>query len=158
MSPWRGRPVLAAGSLAAAAADTWATEIGTLAGGAPRMITTWRLLPAGTSGGVTASGLLAALAGAAAMAGAAVAFGWSSSIAPAVLAGGVAGSLADSLLGALWQSRRRCDACAMATEQRVHRCGARTRASGGVAWLTNDAVNCGCALVGGIVTLALVRP
>src|SRR4051812_21487274 len=57
---WQG---LAVAALAASAADTWATEIGTLAGAAPRSIVSWELLPPGTSGGVTLQGSLAALAG-----------------------------------------------------------------------------------------------
>jgi uncharacterized protein (TIGR00297 family) len=55
---------LAAGALAASAADTWATEIGILARAAPRSILTGQPVPAGTSGGVTLQGFLAAVAGA----------------------------------------------------------------------------------------------
>ena len=52
------------GAFAAAAADTWATEIGTRFGGTPRLVTTGRKVPRGTSGGVSGAGLLGALAGA----------------------------------------------------------------------------------------------
>ena len=51
-------------SLAASAADTWATEIGTRFGGVPRSILSRRPVPVGTSGGVTVIGSLGALAGA----------------------------------------------------------------------------------------------
>ena len=47
--------LLASGALAASAADTWATEIGTMVGGAPRSIVTGRRLAVGASGGVTAN-------------------------------------------------------------------------------------------------------
>jgi uncharacterized membrane protein len=53
----------------------------------------------------------------------------------------VAGSLADSLTGALWQARRHCPSCALDTEQRIHLCGTTTRLTGGISWLDNDAVN-----------------
>ena len=62
---------LGAGALAASASDTWATEIGTLWGGAPRSILTARVVPTGTSGGITLIGSLGTIAGAAFMAAAA---------------------------------------------------------------------------------------
>jgi uncharacterized protein (TIGR00297 family) len=54
------------GALAEANADTWATEIGVLSRSAPRLIThPTREVVAGTSGGITSLGTLAAIAGAA---------------------------------------------------------------------------------------------
>ena len=61
--------VAALGALAAATADTWATEVGTVASGVPRSIISLKPLPAGTSGGVTVPGTLASVAGAAFIAG-----------------------------------------------------------------------------------------
>ena len=59
-------PVLALaffGAVAAVNADTWATEIGVLARTQPRLITTGRPAPRGTSGAITSLGTCAALAG-----------------------------------------------------------------------------------------------
>ena len=53
-----------AGAYAAATADTWATELGTLARRAPRSILTLRPVPTGLSGGITLPGTLAELVGA----------------------------------------------------------------------------------------------
>ncbi len=53
-----------AGAYAAATADTWATEIGTLARRAPRSIFTLRPIATGLSGGITLPGTLAEVAGA----------------------------------------------------------------------------------------------
>ena len=57
--PWLG----CAGALAAANADTWATEIGFFSSVQPRLITNGRKVESGTSGGVTPLGYLAALGG-----------------------------------------------------------------------------------------------
>ena len=53
-----------AGAIAAATADTWATEVGLLSPSAPRLITTWRRVAHGTSGGVTLLGIAAGAVGA----------------------------------------------------------------------------------------------
>lgn len=65
----------AVAALIAAGADTWATEVGTLIGGIPRSIRSWRAVAPGTSGAVTASGTAAMAVSAAAHACAAVALG-----------------------------------------------------------------------------------
>jgi uncharacterized protein (TIGR00297 family) len=53
-----------AGAIAAATADTWATEVGLLSASLPRLITTWRRVAHGTSGGVTLLGIAAGAVGA----------------------------------------------------------------------------------------------
>jgi len=145
-----GGPAWAAaalGALAAATADTWATEVGTVAGGSPRSVISFKPLPAGTSGGVTVSGTLASIVGAACIAGVSYFMGVNRALA-AVFVGGVVGSLTDSLLGATIQERRWCDACSEATERRTHYCGRATRVVGGVPGARNDVVNVVCTLVG----------
>ncbi len=153
--PSEGWLVFGAGALAAAASDTWATEIGTLFGGRPRSITSGRVVPPGTSGGVTLAGTTAAIAGAAFVAGLAWMLGWPR--ATAILAGGVVGSTIDSLLGATIQSRRWCDRCGVGTERELHSCGASTRHAGGLARLDNDAVNLASALAGALAALLVAR-
>ncbi|HXT14382.1 MAG TPA: DUF92 domain-containing protein [Gemmatimonadaceae bacterium] len=147
---------LGIGALAASAADTWATEIGTLYGGGPRSIVTFRPVAAGMSGGVTAIGLIASAAGAGFIAILARVFG-AHGDAIAIAAGGFVGALVDSLLGALIQTRRWCPACAQLTERIIHDCGTPTTARGGVRWLTNDAVNLLSGVAGGLLAAWMAR-
>ena len=147
---------LGGGALAAAAADTWATEIGSLASTPPRDILRWNPVPAGTSGGVTLAGTTASVAGSAFVAAMAGLAGWQSPVVVAILVGGIAGSLADSILGSAAQVRRWCDRCDSGTEQAVHGCGTGTRMAGGISWIDNDTVNLVSVTLGGATALALL--
>ena len=89
--------ILAAGALAAASADTWATEVGTLWGGRPRSIISGRPVAPGMSGGITLIGTMGALVGSAIVAASVVGthhLPWAGRAAVAAFAGGVAGALA----------------------------------------------------------------
>jgi len=142
------------GSMAAVNADTWATEVGVLSRQPPRLITTGRPVPVGTSGAVSALGVTATTLGGLTIGVWAAVLAvvdalWRDGtpiLAPAVLiltAGlaGLAGSLFDSLLGATVQGLYFCDACGKETERSIHRCGARARQIRGWRWLDNDGVN-----------------
>ena len=154
---WIRVAALGAGALAASASDTWATEIGTLASAQPRSILTLRPVPPGSSGGVTVVGLAAAVAGAAFVGIVAAAVGWPARLAVAACVGGVAGSTIDSILGATVQARRYCTRCDHATEREIHDCGMQTRASGGIRWLGNDAVNFVSTIAGGLLAMLMAR-
>ena len=141
-----------AGALAAAAADTWATEIGGRSRTAPRLITTGAVVTPGTSGGVTWLGTAGGAAGAAFIAAAAALLGLVGPRAAfLVAAGGIAGALADSLLGATVQVRYRCPACGAVGETRRHGCDADGEPASGLAWMNNDSVNLAATLVGAAV-------
>jgi uncharacterized protein (TIGR00297 family) len=149
------------GSLAAATADTWATEVGVLSGRQPRLVTTWAVVRAGTSGGVTLVGSMSAVAGSlfiglmaallSLVPGDSRLVGSAFSAVACALVGGTAGSFADSLLGASVQARYYCPSCDKPTESRVHRCGTRSTLVGGMAWANNDLVNLGATAVGAAV-------
>jgi uncharacterized protein (TIGR00297 family) len=149
----------AAGALAASAADTWATELGVLARGQPRSILTWKPVDVGTSGGITTQGFAAGIAGAMFIALVAWMVRWPAAATASALVGGILGCTLDSIIGASLQARRWCASCDMATEQRIHRCGAATTRTGGLAWLDNDGVNAlatvGGALLGAAATAFL---
>jgi uncharacterized protein (TIGR00297 family) len=155
--------VACAGAMAAVNADTWATELGVLSSRPPRLITTGRGVEVGTSGGVTwlgtgASlggalfiGLLGGLASLILQQGLAAA----STLLLAATAGGLAGSLFDSLLGASVQAIYWCDACGKETERRIHRCGHETRQLRGWHWLGNDAVNFVASAAGALAAVMI---
>lgn len=145
--------VAALGALAASEADTWATEIGTWLGRAPRSLLTLEPVPPGTSGGVTIAGCVAMVGGALFVALVAEAAGLGGPLA-AVFAGGIAGAMADTVLGATVQERRWCATCEKSTEQLVHRCGTPTSLAGGLAWLDNDWVNFLSTAAGALVAAA----
>ena len=143
------------GALAAAAADTWATEIGTLVGGPTRRLGVGPRVPPGTSGGMSVGGTVGTVLGAASVAACALPFGALSPRAAGwVVAAGVAGSLADTVLGATVQARFGRPGGGV-TERRVEG-GVALPLAGGVAWVGNDAVNLACTVVGAAVAAALV--
>jgi uncharacterized protein (TIGR00297 family) len=90
------------GALAAANADTWATEVGAAAGGQPWDLRTRRRVQPGVSGAVTPAGTLAAASGATLIG----LFADGRHFA-AVAAGGFLGALADSIAGATIQAQWR---------------------------------------------------
>ncbi len=145
---------LVTATLAAAAADTWATSLGTRSRVLPRLPWSGYRVPAGTSGGMTLMGTAGGAAGALIVAGAGAIALDLPILLPIGTLIGFFGMVADSTLGALLQGRFRCPACDVASEWRVHRCGAATIREGGMAWLNNDGVNfvatalAGCAALG----------
>lgn len=150
-APQTGIMAAAAAALAASTADTWATEIGTLSRHSPRDILSFRPVAPGTSGGVTLAGTLASIGGALFIAMIAMILGWPRIAAFAALIGGLAGSLADSILGSTAQEKMRCPQCERGTERAIHSCGTITVRSGGIPGLGNDMVNFLSSIAGAIV-------
>jgi len=145
---------LGAGAIAAATADTWSTEIGTVIGGTPRHLTNGRKVAPGTSGGITLVGTLSGSLGAVLAALIAARMHWETPV-YAIVAGGVAGLFVDSLLGATIQEHRWCTTCSEPTEHRTHSCGTKTAHRGGLRGLNNDVVNLVSITAGAVVTWTL---
>lgn len=96
----------AAAALSEAAADTVSSELGQAHSESARLVTTWEVVPAGTDGGVSATGTLAGVVAAAIVSGVCLLAG----LVPLKWAGfsliaGVIGMVADSYLGALCERR-----------------------------------------------------
>jgi uncharacterized protein (TIGR00297 family) len=158
------------GVMATVNADTWATEIGGLSRSLPRSIVNGTKVSPGTSGGITILGLTASFCGGLVIGAA----GWLFSLWGSLQAGGeaalygigtfsgmlilgalsgMAGSLSDSWLGAVWQVMYRCPVCGKEIEKNRH-CGdtqaVRIR---GASFMTNDAVNVISSIIGGAVSV-----
>lgn len=142
------------GGVAAATADTWATEIGLAIGTKPRSIVNGKIVAPGTSGGITLAGIGGALVGSSLVAVVgwwsyaafeSTAMSWLPFIGVAIV--GVMAQFLDSLLGATAQRRNRCAVCKKLTERAEH-CGQSTSYESGRRWLNNDVVNLACVLSG----------
>lgn len=142
---------LSLGAIAAATADTWATEIGTLSPSQPILITTLQRTERGTSGAVSLLGTIAGVAGAFFISLTSLPWIEISDRLSSVFvltASGLVGSFADSIAGALLQARYRCAVCRKITERRVH-CGHESEKVGGFNLIRNDQVNLICTAFGG---------
>lgn len=133
------------GSVAAATADTLATEVGLLSKAKPRNIIHLRhAVDHGTSGGVTILGeltivvsslmvgLLASLVG--------VIEGATSIVISISLIGGISGATLDSILGATIQGVNKCAVCGTVTESHTHHDKEAKRIRG-VRFIDNNMVN-----------------
>lgn len=150
------------GVLATANADTWATELGVLSSQQPHLITTGQPTSPGTSGGVTGLGTTASALGALSLG---CVFWLLEGAKPAhrllpllSLFAGLAGSTADSLIGATIQAMYYCPVCQKETERRVHRCGTQTQPLRGIPWFDNDLVNFVSTAIGGLIACGLMLP
>ena len=159
------------GAMATVNADTWATEVGVLSRCPPRLVTSWRVVEPGTSGGISVVGTLASLAGSLTIGLAAMAFlaldgvfggaGYAAvgargmrgslSLGLAALAGGIGGSLFDSLLGATVQGIYTSPSRERETERRIDSDGTLNVHVRGWRWLGNDLVNLCSSLVGAAI-------
>ena len=127
--PWHyALRIAALAALAEAASDTVSSEIGEAFGRRAWLITTWREVPVGTDGGVSAVGVFAGLLAATVIAyiGTLTMFpGWY-----VVALCGFAGMICDSFLGALFERR---------------------------GWMTNNAVNLASTCVAAVLAFVMAR-
>lgn len=156
------------GIIATVTADTWATELGILGKGRPRLITTGQKVPVGTSGAISSFGTIVAAAGGLSIGvAAAIALSLSGSpLAPKTLfatlpllliaaLSGVLGALFDSLLGATIQTMFYCTHCKKETEKTLHSCGTKTTGIRGISWFDNDLVNLASSMAGGLIAAGI---
>lgn len=128
-------------SIAAANADTWASEIGSLSKKRPFLITSFKQVDPGTSGAVSSLGTIAALFGSVFICFLAYLY-WDLSIYITVLLVfvGFAGNIMDTILGATVQVSFKCNVCNVETEKTFH-CQRKTLHHKGYFAINNDLVN-----------------
>ncbi|MEO0557771.1 MAG: DUF92 domain-containing protein [Bacteroidota bacterium] len=141
------------GAFAAAAADTWGTEIGTYFRRPTRLLAFGPRVPSGTSGGMSVPGTGGAALGAMVVVASALLSGADGGIAPLELAalvagGGLLAAVLDSALGATVQARYRLPDGQL-TERSAISSGALELAAG-IRWMDNDRVNLACTVFGGL--------
>ncbi|GMI97699.1 Plasma membrane Glucose-responsive Regulator [Hibiscus trionum] len=129
--------------------DTWSSELGVLSDDQPRLITTFKPVRRGTNGGVTKTGLLAALAAGTVIGLTFVLVGFFTTrcsdgmamkqllVIPVSAVAGLLGSLIDSLLGATLQFSGFCTV----RNKVVGKPGPTVRKISGLNFLDNNAVN-----------------
>ena len=144
------------GSVSAAAADTGATELGLLSKRPPRLLThPTKIVPPGTSGGVTSLGFAGAIICSAILGAMAYFLGVIGSPIVAVgvcLVGGLSGAAADSVLGAALQRKGYCPVCMKPTESLRH-CGEVTVATSGAWFVENNIVNLMATVAGALASM-----
>jgi uncharacterized protein (TIGR00297 family) len=147
------------GAISTSAADTAATELGLLYQSKPRLITRpSKTVSPGTSGGVSPLGFVGAALASAVIGLLGIPLGILPNpyfLVPIAIAGGLAGAIADSLMGATMQRKGYCVVCGKPTEALTH-CGERTKTTGGFPFVENNVVNVLSTIVGALVSLALL--
>ena len=148
-----------AGAMATVNADTWATELGVLSPVLPRLITSGKQVPPGTSGGISFTGTTATFAGGALIGLVGWLFDSSLPGLPFILVVAVAGlfgSLVDSLLGATVQAIYYDPVRDKETERRIfNEDGTLAAPIRGTDWMNNDMVNLIAGMAGALAAAAL---
>ncbi len=128
-------------SLAAANADTWASELGVLSKQQPVSIKSFKRVPRGTSGAISGFGTAASAGGSLLIAlSADFLFEIGTIMTLTIFLLGIAGAMLDTVLGAFIQAKFKCVRCGQRTEKKVH-CSVPTSKVSGLTRMNNDAVN-----------------
>jgi uncharacterized protein (TIGR00297 family) len=143
-------------ALAAATADTWGTELGIFSMTKPVLITTFKPVNPGTSGGISMVGSIASLLGSFVI----VVIGsffyeFNTFQFGVVVISGFAGSLFDSVLGATVQGQFRCQICSKITESKSH-CDTKAIIYQGIKSIDNDIVNIFSIIFAALITFLII--
>ncbi len=161
--------ILPIAMIATSNADTWASEIGVLYRGYPRLILKpYKKAEPGTSGAVSPLGIAASIAGAGTIAiitclamftipntilicrsGNVILIGIS------IFISGIVGEISDSILGYILQEKRRCRVCGIICESHIH-CGEETERLWGFGKFRGEYINMISQLISAITCLAIL--
>ncbi|MCU9613878.1 DUF92 domain-containing protein [Caldibacillus lycopersici] len=135
--------VIFAVSIAAANADTWASEIGIFSKSNPFLFVNLKRVSKGTSGAVSPLGTVAGLIGSLLIAISTYVL-WYKEITVSeigiITLFGFLSMIIDTILGSTIQQKNSCPICHLETEKKIH-CHTKTIPSNGIAFFNNDMVN-----------------
>ncbi len=158
-APGTALDALFLGAISTSAADTVATELGLLSDSRPRLMThPSRIVPPGTSGGVSFLGFVGAVLASLIIGLMAIALGvlpHPDIVLPLCVVGGLFGAVVDSLIGAAVQRKGYCVICLKPTEALKH-CGERTKPTAGTRYIENNVVNVLSTVAGAAASLAML--
>lgn len=143
-------------TLAAATADTWASELGALSKGRPVDLLTGKRVVKGTSGAISLQGTVAALFGSffiSFISG--LCFSFNAFWIMIFTLFGFIGNVIDTILGGTGQAVYRCRQCGIEIEEKTH-CHKRATLIKGRAWLDNDMVNGLAMLSAGVMAFVFI--
>ena len=141
----------AGAAMAAAFADSSASDIGVLSKKPPVDIFSHKVVERGISGGVSLLGTLSAAVSSIFVSAIFIAFYPKMILGFIIIsAAGFLGTLLDSALGSKLQVKYKCAVCAESTEKKFH-CGFKCKKVGGVSFINNDAVNLICSFCSGLI-------
>jgi uncharacterized protein (TIGR00297 family) len=149
--------VIYVGAIATATADTLATEIGLLSKKEPILITNFKKVKPGTSGGITLIGLVASILAALTISTLSYIFGipeQSIKILIVISLAGFLGSIIDSLFGATIQRIGKCIICGKETEKLYHH-DQKTIKVRGMEFMDNNSINLVSTAIGALIALLL---
>jgi len=130
-------------SLAAANADTWASEIGVLSKSDPILIHNLKRVKRGTSGAVSILGTTASFLASLMIAGLSFIL-WNDyitlNLVIVITIFGFLNMIIDTVLGSTIQRKNRCTICHAITESHIH-CDTETKYARGIRFINNDVVN-----------------
>ena len=142
------------GSLSAATADTWATEIGFLSKKNPYLLFSNTSVNKGTSGSISLLGTFGSIVGAFFVAIISAYLFELYHLILIITISGAAGSFIDSFAGRYFQGKFQCNNCKDFTEDKYH-CNAPTLLISGVSWVDNNFVNFINTLTGASIMLLI---
>jgi len=143
-------------ALATATADTWATELGIFSKAKPRLITNFKSVMPGTSGGISYIGTASALLGSIMIVVIGHIFHPFTLYQIVVLSlSGLGGCFIDSLLGATVQGQFICQQCGKFTESKIH-CENNSLLKQGYYAIDNDLVNIFSIIFSSIISFILL--
>lgn len=126
--------------IAAATADTWASEIGSFSHTDPFHVIKFTRVPKGTSGAISFLGTIGSVLGATTIAIVGLIWNVSLPLIYLIVITGSIGSLVDSFIGGSIQANFQCLKCNNITEKRTH-CNSSSLHQSGIYFIDNDMVN-----------------